>query len=329
VRRRLSWSSGNEGVRIGPSLGSLLRQFNPTLVRRISAPLAFGLIGMITGASGLYLSWRTAEEESAVVLSAYASASRADVTSDGFGLRVELVNASLRPVIVRSASLVLDGGVAARASGYLDDPKLLDRARAEPALIGDSASSFPIGLGAREGRSVVLLMDVWRPLVAAETARLEQAARKQLVRLLAVLAALPAERRSDRLLLRLEHEPGGEQEVPVQGLSVPPARAEVTNDAAAMARTAPPQAWIAKLHEQPGGAIGLMLRRTVSAGGRVELVLLDVWRERSAFHRQLVRPVVGQQSTLFPLPSLERGAYIATFRLADRVVAYKSFAVLR
>jgi hypothetical protein len=58
----------------------------------------------------------------------------------------------------------------------------------------------------------------------------------------------------------------------------------------------------------------------------MDLVRMDLWRERSLFHRQVTRPVIGEQSTLFPLSGLVPGAYIVTFQVGDRVVAYRSFS---
>jgi hypothetical protein len=149
----------------------LLRRLKPTRAVRVDASIALGLVGSITGVSGLVLAWQSQREESEVLLAAYASAGRDDLTAEGFGLRMEVVNASLRPVIVRSADLVLDGEVVAHASAYLDDPKVLDSARANPTLISDRSRPFPIGLGARSGRSLVVVMDVWRPVARAETRR--------------------------------------------------------------------------------------------------------------------------------------------------------------
>ena len=57
----------------------------------------------------LYIAWNTTSQEAAVVLNAYPTASSDDLTHVGFGVRVQLVNESLRPVIVEKASLWVDG----------------------------------------------------------------------------------------------------------------------------------------------------------------------------------------------------------------------------
>ena len=79
------------------------------LQERVTAGLIFSLIAMVTGCLSLYVAWRTSSEEAAIVLNAYPTASADDLTHAGFGVRVQLVNESLRPVIVENASLRVDG----------------------------------------------------------------------------------------------------------------------------------------------------------------------------------------------------------------------------
>jgi hypothetical protein len=146
------------------------------------------------------------------------------------------------------------------------------------------------------------------------------------VRLLTLVGALREGRSSQRLAVRLEHQPGGREDVPIQGLPPAGAGALGTTDAAALTRTAP-ALWITDVARRPDGGLGIILRRALASSGQVDLVRLDLWRERSVFHEQFTRPVIGQQSTLFPLPPLARGAYMATFLLDGDVVAYASFAV--
>ena len=72
---------------------------------------------------------------------------------------------------------------------------------------------------------------------------------------------------------------------------------------------------------------GITLRRRFAGADEVDLAQLDVWNVRSPFHRTSTRPVVARQQTLFPLDNLAPGNYIATVRVNDQVVAYKSFAI--
>jgi hypothetical protein len=107
------------------------------LADRMNAGLVFGLVGMITGTLSLYITWRATSEESATVVSAFPTASSSDLTHAGFGVRTQLVNKSLRPVIVQNASLWVDGNKISDATGYLDDPRLLDRSSVSPGAITD------------------------------------------------------------------------------------------------------------------------------------------------------------------------------------------------
>ena len=84
-------------------------------------------------------------------MSAYPSASLADITPQGLGVRVELVNESLRPIVLRSAQLLfLDGEVVSTATSWLDDVAALDAAASQPARLALAQKTFPIGLRARE-----------------------------------------------------------------------------------------------------------------------------------------------------------------------------------
>ena len=53
-------------------------------------------------------------EQAEVRLAAYPTASPDDITPQGLGVRVVLVNESLRPIVLRSAALLLDGETVSR-----------------------------------------------------------------------------------------------------------------------------------------------------------------------------------------------------------------------
>lgn len=292
---------------------------------RMTAGVLFGLVGMITGSLSLYITWRTTSEAAAVVLDAYPTAGAEDITHAGFGVRVQLVNKSLRPVIVQDASLWVDGKKMSDATGYLDDVRLLDRSAAEPAAITEDRLDFPISMNEREGRTVAILMDVWRPIVAAEAPEAALSARRDLNQLLTSISSLASGGQRD-IELGLELAPGGFQRFPVRGIVEPGEYPEAIRDASAIQRQAPFENWLVEPHLADGKLAGLALRRRFAGGGQVDLVRLDVWKERSRFHRTATRPVLGQQAQLFPL-TLSSGSYVATFRLDGEVIAHRSFSV--
>src|SRR5215208_862713 len=144
----------------------------------VSLALVVGLVGMVTGVTSLYIAWSAQSEEAALRLNAYPTANPADITPQGLAVRVELVNEGLRPIVVRSAQLLMDDAPVASASAWIDDVGVLDDAASEPSRLISSQRTFPISLDAREGKAVALLMDVWTPLVGASSDKDERAAKK-------------------------------------------------------------------------------------------------------------------------------------------------------
>src|SRR5215204_7429713 len=162
-----------------------------------NAGFIFGLVGMLTGTLSLFLSWRVTQEEAAVALQAYPTAQPTDLTHEGFGVRVEIVNRSLRPVIVRRASLWAAGEHLSEATGYLDDVRVLDASAANPESVTQGRRQLPMTVSAREGRTVALLMDVWTPIVTAASPTEERSARRRLNRFLTDIGS--PDRKSTRL----------------------------------------------------------------------------------------------------------------------------------
>lgn len=289
--------------------------------------LVVALVGMVTGVTSLYISWRSTTEQAEVRLSAYPTASPDDITPQGLGIRVVLVNESLRPIVLRSAALLLDGATVAQATGWIDDVRLLDSAASDPSSVSAAQQTFPIGLAEREGKSVAFIMDVWTPFVDASSDADKSAARGTFRQLTATLASLPSDAAPSRLKLRIDHVPGGSESYPVSAVTVPSASVDAIESAAALLRRVPPQFWVVDFLKRGRDLAGITLRRRIAGADEVDLVRLDLWNLRTAVHRRTVRPVVARQQTLFPLTNLARGHYIATFQVGDRVVAYKSFTI--
>ena len=293
----------------------------------MSVALAAALVGMVTGVTSLYISWRSTTEQAEVRLNAYPTASPADITPQGLGIRVVLVNQSLRPIVIQSAALLLDGETVSQAIGWIDDVRLLESAASDPSSVSTAQQTFPIGLAAREGKSVAFIMDVWTPFVDASSEADQKAARGTFRQLTATLASLPSDASASRLQLRIDHIPGGGELYPVSAVTVPSTSVDAIESAAALLRHVPPQFWVVDFLKRRGDLAGITLRRRIAGADEVDLARLDVWNLQTAVHRISVRPVVARQQTLFPLADLARGHYIATFQVGGRVVAYKSFTV--
>jgi hypothetical protein len=294
---------------------------------QLSSGLVFGLIGMLTGVLSLALSYRTQHEQAAVDFVAYPSAGSTDLTHAGLGVRVQLVNQSLRPVIVRSASLWQGQTRVADASGYLEDARALDRANIDPAAISQDRLNFPLGLNAREGRTVAFLLDVWRPIVGVADPKAAAEARNRLNQVLIALGRTLSASDARQVELQLELAPGGIRRFPLHRLVTPGVYPEAIRDASEIQHETTLQNWVVAPLRKGRRLIGLLLRRTFAGAGEVDLVRLEVWKERSRLHQTIVRPVVGQQDRLFPLARLPSGAYTAVFELDGRVVAYTEFSL--
>lgn len=171
------------------------------------------------------------------------------------------------------------------------------------------------------------MMDLWSPVVDASSDAEQSAARGSFRRLTATLASLPPDGEETTLQLSLDHVPGGTSVYPVAAATVPTSSESAIESAGALARRVPPRLWVVDLLTQGTQVRGITLRRRFAGADEIDLARLDVWDAQSPFHRTLVRPVVARQQTLFPLAGLRAGNYIATFRVADDVVAYTSFAV--
>jgi hypothetical protein len=293
----------------------------------MSLALVVGLVGMVTGVTSLYIAWSAQSEEAALRLNAYPTADLGDITPQGLAIRVELVNEGLRPIVVRSAQLLLDDAPVANASAWIDDAGVLEDAASEPSRLISSQRTFPISLDAREGKAVALVMDVWTPLVGASSEKAEKAARDKFKELTASLALLSPGAESRELQLQLDRAPGGIGLFPVSGVSVPTSSVDAIDAAGALLRRVPPQFWKVGLFQRGDALAGMTLRRRFAGANEIDLARLDIWNLHALFHGSFVRPVIARQRTLFPLHGLRDGEYIATFRVEDKIVAYKSFAL--
>jgi hypothetical protein len=278
----------------------------------------FGVVGMVTGLAGFVLAYRAQHEQEVVNLAAYPSAGPSALTAGGLGVRLQLVNQSLRPVIVRSVSLWEGGTKLATATGYTQDARRLDEAQLDPAALTNGLLDFPLNVGAREGRTTALLLDIWNGVFATGAAA--TAALHKLNRTLSGLG--PRSPKTAPFELQIDLAPGGPRRFPLQSLAPSFHSAAEAEPATA---TATP-AWLVS----PIGhhrLAGLFLRRTGADAGAVDLVKLDLWKYGSALQRSISRPVIGHEAAMFPLSDLPRGSYTATFQLDGKVIAERSFSL--
>jgi hypothetical protein len=279
--------------------------------------VVFGLVGMVTGLAGLVLAYRAQHEQEVVNLIAYPSAGPSALTASGLGVRLQLVNQSLRPVIVRGVSLWQGGIELARATGYAQDASVLDASELNAAALTNGLLAFPLNVGAREGRTTALLLDVWKGVFATGAA-----AKAAVNKLNMTLSGLgPRSTETAPFELEIDLAPGGPRRFPLQSLAPSP-----SPPAAGSEPATPTPAWLVS----PIGnrrLTGLLLRRTGGATASVDVVRLDLWRYGSALRRSVLRPVTGHEAAMFPLSDLPRGSYTATFQLDGNVVAERSFSL--
>jgi hypothetical protein len=284
----------------------------------ISPELLFGLIGMLTGITGLLFAYQSQHEQQVVSFAAYPTAGADDLTVGGLGVRLQLVNQSLRPVIVRNASLWQGKTRLADATGYLRDARELALANVDPDSVKAKIAQFPLNLGAREGRSAALLLDVWNG-VSGDAATAALAVDK----LNLTLNALgPGARPNPPFELELDLAPGGARRFPI--VTLPPIN--VNQQAGATASGTEPS-WVITPLGQPPRLIGLLLRHATAGEGDVELARLDLWKQGSPNERSIERPVIGREATTFPLADLASGAYTVAFSVDGKIVANRSFSL--
>jgi hypothetical protein len=64
--------------------------------------------------------------------------------------------------------------------------------------------------------------------------------------------------------------------------------------------------------------VGINIRRKLGESFTGTLLTLDIWQEDGEFHTRIVRPVVGDEFTLFPFPaSIPVGRYVYIVRAGE------------
>jgi hypothetical protein len=258
------------------------------------------------GISGLsfLLAQQSRSEEKAVVLDVYPSVRSADVNETDAGLRVVLVNQSLRRIVIREAALWMGDCEIGRVDQWLPDVAIFDRRFVDPAW-SERILEMPVTVEARHGSAIALFVPYSLPCLdtTTKTTEADFARSRRVLRLFRDAIHLfppynTAEAVQDlRLRLRLVLAPGGVHVTPVRiapGMS-------------------PGVSWQQAYEVVNSRFEGINFRRKLAEPGQVDILSLDVWREGTSFHRRVTRPLVGDEFTLFPLKSLPPGRYIYVF----------------
>jgi hypothetical protein len=86
-----------------------------------------GIAGLIVAILGYSLACSTSSEQKAVQLTVRPTVNQRDFTDEGLGLRVAIVNESLRSVIISRASLWMGACKVGDALGWVRDVRVFDR----------------------------------------------------------------------------------------------------------------------------------------------------------------------------------------------------------
>jgi hypothetical protein len=279
----------------------------------IFGSLAVSVIAMLISLVGAYLANRSVEEEREVSVEAVAVANQLRRTGTGLGITVSLSNASLRPVIVRGASLWFDGKQLGTARGYVADAVVLDRIQEDPGRVVDETRQLPFTLDVRQGRTVGIFIFDEQLYVNARSGnneKREREAKRHTRRWRKVLTG-DDKAKGHRIELRLQLLPGGLKSFPVH---VEPAMTALF-------------AW--QVSVAPLGRTGAMvgLRRKAGEPGQTGVLSLDVWARDGGYHKALDRPLIGAEWSDVPIRHLKRGTYLYAFRVGGKAVASGCFRV--
>jgi hypothetical protein len=279
----------------------------------IFGTLAISVAAMLVSLYGAYLSNRSAEEEREVSIEGLAVANQLRRTETGLGISVSLSNASLRPVIIRGASLWFDGKQLGTARGYVADAVVLDRIQEDPGRVVDQTRQLPFTLDVRQGRTVGIFVfddELYVNAAAANNEKRERQAQRVIRRWRRVLTGLD-QPKGHQIELRLRLLPGGTQTFPVQ---VEPAMTALF-------------AWQLSVTPLGRKGVSLGLRRKAGEPGQTSVVSLDVWARDGGYHKAFERPLIGADFTYVPIRGLRRGIYWFAFRLGAKAVASGCFRV--
>ena len=105
------------------------------------------MVAIVTGVAALTITLIDRGERLRVDLSVSAGANMRDYSSEGFGLRVAVVNLGERATTIDGGDLYFDEKKLGQAEGFLDDPRVLDRRVADPSAVPENRREVDIFIG--------------------------------------------------------------------------------------------------------------------------------------------------------------------------------------
>lgn len=282
-------------------------QAEPRWTRREIATLVVATIGVVISLLALVVSLLNHGEETTVKVEGVAVANTLGSTPMGYGIRVSIINDSLRPVIVKSLSLYVDGVAVAPAEEYLPDPRRLN----DQSTRGDEplhdAEPLPLAIPARGARTIAALLNFTRAdeiFYARRSGPILKGAK-------AFCRQLLKPRAGHRVEMRAETTPGGVAALPVKMIGP----LDGGNQ------------WYLSVKGPTTSPSGVLVHRKVSASSAVHLITVSIWRSGDRPVRRMRAPVFGPEWAQFPFPALGRGSYRITLSDGNQIVAGGTFSV--
>lgn len=275
--------------------------------RRADWGLIIGGLGLVVALVSAWIALSVRNEQTSISITGEGTALAPDPSVDGYSVRMSLVNSGLRPVVIRSMNLEVDGQSAAEVSGYVP------RAPSLAVLSGDlaeEAKPLPFTLGERSGMTLTALLSFGRALYGDPKAPEVKAA--QLFCRSMHDIKFSYGKNAPEVRLKVDVEPGGTYTIPVSA------------NAAVFAS----KPWILSLigsHAAPTGVSAF--RRTLDQRA-TKLLTMKIYAEgKSGAVKAVSAPIFGGGPTTFSFPPLAQGSYQVLLFDQRRIVERAAFKV--
>lgn len=258
-------------------------------------------------AAGL-VSYFAFHEERSVNVDGFAVANTLGSTPNGYGVDVSVINDSLRPVIVSSVSLIVDGIKVTRASEYLPDPRSLNdqSTRGDESL--EQALPFPLAIPARGTRTIGALFKFLR-VDAVFYARRDSPALRG-ARIFCSALFLSPKARGHHIALQIDSNPGGSTNIPVKMIGP----LDGGNQ------------WFLRVLDSAHPR-GFEVRRKFAAASAFRMMTIRVWRNSGGLSRRVSLPLFGASSAYPSFAPLPNGKYRVALFEGSGIVAGGRFNV--
>lgn len=273
-------------------------------------------IGLVVSIGAFAVSLSALEEERDVDFTLVARANQRDYTNEGFGVRLTLVNESLRPVIVTKVSLLFEDFLLARTSGYLSDVRALDTYSIDPGRVTEERRDLPITIPARTAQTVALLFPLNLGHAPGLTAggksqeELEDYQRRFNDHRAAFRLFLANHDIRAKAQVRLLRQPKGIEVKRIEQFGAMTLRYD----------------WFTTLRGTPERPTAITIARKLG-GKQLDLARVRVWDTDGQMQLSDERPLRGSAITAFPLPVLSEGSSSYAFIVKGDVVEAGLFSV--